>query len=140
MKTINRVELIAHVGSIEFRQFETGKEICNLSVATKNSYKKADGEWAEDTEWHRCVFAIPNLIERMRNVAKGDYVRIEGAIRTKTWKNKDGVEQVSREITCFQFDTLSKAGNKEEVSAPAPAKATRPSAAQVLDQDEDLPF
>ena len=140
MKTINRVELIAHVGSIEFRQFETGKEICNLSLATKNSYKKPDGEWAEDTEWHRCVFAIPNLIERMRNVEKGDYVRVEGAIRTKTWKNKEGVEQVSREITCFQFDTLAKAVKKEDTTPAPESKATRPTAAQVLDQDEDLPF
>ena len=118
----------------------TGKEVCNLSVATKNSYKKADGEWAEDTEWHRCVFAIPNLIERMRNVEKGDYVRIEGAIRTKTWKNKEGVEQVSREITCFQFDTLSKSSKTTATETTPTPKPSRPSAATVLDEQDDLPF
>jgi single-strand DNA-binding protein len=138
-KTINKVEIIGHVGSIEFREFSTGKEICNLSVPTKNSYKTKDGEWAEDTEWHRIVYAIPAVVERMKSIAKGDYVRCEGSIRTKVWKNKDGEDQTSREITGYQFDLLSRAAAKTDGGVTAPkvsSKKTQPD----LDVDDDLPF
>ena len=139
-KTINKVEIIGHVGSIEFREFSTGKEICNLSVPTKNSYKTKEGEWAEDTEWHRIVYAIPAVVERMKTIAKGDYVRCEGSIRTKVWKNKEGEDQTSREITGYQFDLLSRAAAKGNDIPNTTPKASAKKSQPTVDEDDDLPF
>jgi single-strand DNA-binding protein len=144
MKTINKVEIIGHIGSIDIKEFQTGKSIVNLSIPTKNAYKKPDGEWQEDTEWHRCVISMPALVERLKGgVSKGDYVRVEGSIRTKKFTNKEGVEIESREITCYQFDMLSRAAAKSEdgqyESKKEYSKKTSKQA-PTIDDDSDLPF
>ena len=53
-----------------------------LSLATKSGYKdKQTGQWVNHTEWHRIVcFAKP--AEYAKNLKKGDYVEIEGELRS----------------------------------------------------------
>lgn len=139
-----KVEVIAHVGSIDVREFTTGKTVVNMSLPVKNSYKKPDGEWAEDTEWIKCVFSMPALVERIKEgVSKGDYIRVEGALRTKKYTNKDGVEVESREVTCYQYNMLQRASSTKEGQATAakayPSKKAAP-VVQVVEEDSDLPF
>ena len=71
MSTINKVILLGNVGSVDVKEFEGGKKLVQVSVATSESYKKGD-EYVNKTEWHRCIFAIPNLADRAVNIKKGD--------------------------------------------------------------------
>ena len=53
-----------------------------LSLATKSGYKdKQTNEWVNHTEWHRIV-AFGKPADYAKNLKKGDYVEIEGELRS----------------------------------------------------------
>ena len=53
-----------------------------LSLATKSGYKdKQTGEWINHTEWHRIV-AFGTPADYAKGLKKGDYVEIEGELRS----------------------------------------------------------
>ena len=53
--SINKVILIGNLGADpEIRRTQDGRPVCNVSVATSESWRdKATGERKEKTEWHR---------------------------------------------------------------------------------------
>ena len=55
--SVNKVILVGRLGAEpESRAFPNGGSICNLRIATSESWKdKQTGERQERTEWHRCV-------------------------------------------------------------------------------------
>ncbi len=54
--TLNRLTLIGFVGAdAEEKTNSKGSPYTVFSVATKTSWKNADGAWDSRTEWHRCV-------------------------------------------------------------------------------------
>ena len=57
MASVNKVILVGNLGrDPEVRSFQNGGRVCNLSVATSESWKdKASGERKDRTEWHRVV-------------------------------------------------------------------------------------
>ncbi|MGA8529001.1 MAG: single-stranded DNA-binding protein [Acidobacteriaceae bacterium] len=61
-----------------------------LSLATKSGYKdKQTQQWVNHTEWHRIVaFAKP--AEYARNLKKGDYVEVEGELRSSEYDAEIG--------------------------------------------------
>ena len=61
-----------------------------LSLATKSGYKdKQTQQWVNRTEWHRIVaFAKP--AEYARNLKKGDYVEVEGELRSTEYDAEVG--------------------------------------------------
>ena len=56
--SVNKVILIGNLGADpEVRTFQNGGKVCNLRVATSESWRnKSSGERQERTEWHRVVF------------------------------------------------------------------------------------
>ena len=79
--SLNKVTIIGNLGNDpETRQFSNGGEVCNLSVATTESWKDKEGNKQEKTEWHRVVF-----FSRLAEIAgeylkKGSQVYIEGKL------------------------------------------------------------
>lgn len=70
MASVNKVILICTLGKDpEVRQTQSGSAICNLSAATSRKYKDAQGEYQEETEWHRI-----SLFGRMAELA-GQYLK-----------------------------------------------------------------
>ena len=67
----------------------------NLSLATSENWRdKATGERKERTEWHRVVIFNENLAKVAEQyLKKGSTVYIEGALQTRKWTDKDGVEK-----------------------------------------------
>ncbi len=115
MSTINRVTLLGNVGNVEVKEFGEGRKLVQLSLATSESYKKGD-EWVDKTEWHKCIFGIPNLAERATKIQKGDKLYIEGAIQTNAWKDKEGNDRSIKEINCTMFRTFLKNKNNAEAT------------------------
>lgn len=113
MSTINRVTLLGNVGNAETKEFDNGRKLVQISLATSDSYKKGD-EWVDKTEWHKCIFGIPNLAERASNIKKGDKIYVEGAIQTNSWTDKEGNERSNKEINCTMFRTFLKNKNTSD--------------------------
>lgn len=153
MASVNKVILVGNLGADpEMRYLPSGDPVCNLRLATTDSWKdKASGEKKEATEWHRVV-----LFRRLGEVAgqylkKGSQVYIEGRIRTRKWQDKDGQERYTTEIEAEEMKMLgSRQGQGEPSSyggdnAPAPAYGgAKPAAAgkkpSFDDMEDDIPF
>jgi single-strand DNA-binding protein len=104
--SVNKVILIGNLGKDpEVRSFQNGGKVCNLSLATSETWKdKMSGERKERTEWHRVVIFNENLISvAERFLKKGSKVYVEGQIETRKWADQSGVEKFSTEIVLRQF-------------------------------------
>ena len=115
MSTINRVTLLGNVGNVEVKEFDNGRKLVQVSIATSESYKKGE-EWVDKTEWHKSIFGIPNLAERATKIQKGDKLYVEGAIQTNSWKDKEGNDRSIKEINCTMFRTFLKNKNNAEAT------------------------
>ncbi len=104
--SVNKVILIGNLGrDPEVRSFQNGGKVCNLSVATSESWKdKMSGERKERTEWHRVVIFNENLIQvAERFLKKGSKVYLEGQIETRKWADQSGQERFSTEVVLRPF-------------------------------------
>ena len=98
--SVNKVLLIGNLGrDPEVRSFQSGGRVCNLSIATSESWRdKASGERRERTEWHRVTIYNENLIGvAERFLKKGSKVYLEGQLETRKFE-KDGRETYTTEI------------------------------------------
>lgn len=95
----NKVQLIGHVGNDpEIKNFETGKKLANLTVATNETYKNEKGEKVEETQWHRVTAwgRTAELIEKY--VTKGKEIVIEGKLVHRSYDDKNGEKRYTTEV------------------------------------------
>ena len=109
MKSLNRIELIGHVGvDPEIRTTKGGTRVASLTLATN---RKSGGE--EVTDWHRLTFwdQLAGLAEKY--VRKGDPLWIEGELRYSTSETEDGERLFWTEIVVSRVIFL---GSRRESS------------------------
>ena len=138
MASLNKVLLLGNVGNVEVKDLQNGNKLVQISLATEEGYKKANGDWENKTEWHRCIFAIPALAEKASTIQKGDRIYLEGSISTNSWETKDGEKKQLKEISCTTFKTYLK--SKENSSKPEGQTQSAPVASNPSDDSDDLPF
>ena len=101
MSSVNKVILIGNLGrDPEVRSFQNGGKICNLRIATSESWKdKATGEKKERTEWHSvAIMSEPIARIAEQYLRKGSKVYIEGQLETRKWQDQSGADRYSTEI------------------------------------------
>jgi single-strand DNA-binding protein len=119
---INKVVLIGNLGADpDVKSFEDGGKICNIRIATTESYKDKSGIETSKTEWHTVSIKSEGLIEvATKYLKKGSKVYIEGQLRTRKWKDKTGTEHYSTEVSVGGYDgkiiMLDKANQPEDKS------------------------
>ena len=123
MASLNKVQLIGHLGKDpETRHTQAGKPICNINLATSESWKdKGSGERHEKTEWHRVVIFNEGLAKVAQEyLRKGSQVYVEGALQTRKWTDQSGQERYATEVVVQQFGgALVLLGGKGERDAVA---------------------
>jgi single-strand DNA-binding protein len=142
MSSINKVILVGNLGADpEMRYLPNGDAVCNLRVATTDKWRdKGSGEAKESTEWHRVV-----LFRRLGEVAgqylkKGSSVYIEGRLRTRKWRDRDGQDRYSTEIEANEMQMLGGRSTISDNDHPAPAPSnTMPTPAYEVEFG-DVPF
>jgi single-strand DNA-binding protein len=131
MASVNKVIIVGNLGrDPEVRYTPNGDSITNVTIATTDSWKdKATGEKKEATEWHRVVFFGKLAEIAGQYLKKGRQVYIEGALRTRKWTDKEGVERYTTEIVANEMKMLgSREGNGDQSSdRGSQAGASRPS-------------
>ena len=144
MASVNKVILVGNLGADpESRFAPSGDAICNISVATTESWKdKQTGEKKEATEWHRVGFFGKLAEIAGQYLRKGSQVYIEGSLRTRKWQDKNGQDRYTTEI---RGDVMKMLGGKHEgQQQPAvPSQQTpqrQQSAPPAGDFDDDIPF
>lgn len=117
-KSLNRHDIIGHLGTeVEVRELTNGN-VANFTVATNQSWKdKASGEKQERTDWHRIVL-YGNLANIARDhLNKGDRIYLSGRVQTRKWEDKEGVERYTTETVCSDLIMLD-GGIKDERREP----------------------
>ncbi|HUN74289.1 MAG TPA: single-stranded DNA-binding protein [Steroidobacteraceae bacterium] len=152
---VNKVILVGNLGADpETRAMPSGMTVCNLRIATTESWKdRQSGEQQERTEWHRVA-----LFGRLGEVAgeylhKGSQVYIEGSLRTRKWQDKQGAERYTTEIIASDMQMLGGRGGGGMAAAGAgapdagreraPAELAEPASgagAEREEFDDDIPF
>ncbi len=99
--SVNKVIIVGNLGADpEVKSFQNGGKVCNLRIATSESWKdKNTGEKQERTEWHTvAIFSegLAGVAERF--LKKGSKVYIEGQLRTRKWQDAQGNDRYSTEI------------------------------------------
>ena len=99
--SVNKVILIGNLGrDPEVRAFQNGGRVCNLAVATSETWKDRDtGERRERTEWHRvAVFSEPLVRVAEQYLRKGSKVYLEGQLETRKWQDQSGQDRYTTEV------------------------------------------
>ena len=143
--SVNKVIIVGNLGrDPEIRSLNSGDKVCNLSVATSESWRdKATGEKKEKSEWHRVVIFNDNLVTvAEKYLRKGSKVYIEGQLQTRKWTDSSGQEKYSTEIVLQKFrGELQILDSKGEGQGQAPAQYGSSQPAQVAaDIDDEIPF
>ncbi len=99
--SVNKVILVGNLGADpEVRSFQNGGRVCNLRVATSESWKDRNtGQRQERTEWHSVAIFSDGLVGvAERYLRKGSKVYLEGQLRTRKWQDQSGNDRYSTEV------------------------------------------
>lgn len=100
MASLNKVTLIGRLGADpEVKSFQSGGKVCNLRLATSESWKDKDGNKQERTEWHTIAIfneGLAGVAERY--LRKGSQVYVEGQLRTRKWQDQAGADRYSTKV------------------------------------------
>ena len=99
--SLNKVQLIGNLGADpEVRSFQNGGKVCNLRIATSETWKdRNSGERQERTEWHTVAIFSEGLVGvAERFLKKGSKVYLEGSLRTRKWQDQSGQDRYSTEV------------------------------------------
>jgi len=104
---VNKVIILGNLGrDPEVRTFQNGGKVCNLRIATSETWKdKNTGERRERTEWHAVAVFSEGLVRVAEQyLRKGSKVYIEGKLQTRKWQDQSGQDKYSTEIVLQGFD------------------------------------
>ena len=107
----NKVQLIGNLGkNPEIITLDSGKKLAKFSIATNESYKNAQGEKVQNTEWHNVIAwnKTADIIEKY--LEKGSEIAIEGKLASRSYDDKDGNKRYITEVVCLEL--LMLGGNK----------------------------
>jgi single-strand DNA-binding protein len=111
---VNKVILVGHLGADpDHRYTQSGAEVCELRVATSESWKDKNGQRQERTEWHR-VICWNKLAENCsRYLQKGRQVYVEGRIQTRSYDDQQGQKRYIPEIIAEEVQFLGGGGGRD---------------------------
>ncbi|MBT3173535.1 MAG: single-stranded DNA-binding protein [Lentimicrobiaceae bacterium] len=145
MAGVNKVILIGHIGKDpDVFTYEDGTKRISFPLATTESYRdKNTNEWVDQTEWHNIV-GYRYLAEK--RIAKGDLIYVEGKIKTRKYKDKDGNDRYITEILAEKINMMAHpkgydGGSSDTHSAtPKNSQTTATDSEKSTLPEDDLPF
>jgi single-strand DNA-binding protein len=133
---INRVILIGRVGSDPDTRQVNNNSVCNLTLATSETYKDKSGEKQQKTEWHNLQIwgKLSEIVEKY--VKKGQLVYVEGKITTQSWE-KDGTKHYK---TVIVVSSLQMLGCKPEEKTTTTYGMSQDHEPEQIEDNSDLPY
>ena len=129
--SVNKVVLVGHLGGDpETRYTPSGAAVANFNMATNQTWRDANGELQDKTEWHRCVMFGKSAELAGELLKKGQLVYLEGKLQTRNWEDKDGVKRYTTEVVCDMFTMLGRRMDNTGQADPVAAG----------NDEDDLPF
>ncbi len=141
-RSFNQVTLMGNLTrDPELRSTPNGQNVCSFSLALNRSYKGADGDWKEVTDYVDIVAWGP-LGERVAQyLTKGRPALVSGRLQSRSWE-QDGakrskVEVVANDVTFLGGAPGGSAQSGGDEPASSSAKADTKKASKKT-KDEDV--
>ena len=120
MLHMNRATVLGYAGGdANRRTMQSGEDTVSFSVATTRRWKGDDGQQQEATEWHRIAVFGGSVGPASEMVRKGVLVLVEGRLKTRKFKDREGKERTVTEIVVAgpqgMVNVLSRKPVKDEV-------------------------
>jgi len=124
---MNKVILIGHLGNDpDVRYSQSGSATTRISLATNERRKDQNGEWQKYSEWHRVVFFGKLAEVAAEYLKKGKQISIVGKLRTKKYKDRDGIERWSTDIITDEMEMLGGKDDRQGGQSGGEPKQQRP--------------
>lgn len=149
MASLNVAHLIGNVGEDPAVRYTENSKVARIRLAITERFKDRNGDQKEATEWLD-VSAFGKTADFVENyVKKGALLFVEGKIRTRVYKDKNGIERTAFGVVA---DTVQLLGSRHEEkqeqarpeSVPQPRPVQKPAPKPVDDDfpedDDKLPF
>jgi len=152
-RSFNQVVLMGNLTrDPEMRTTPNGTNVCSFSLALNRSYKNADGDWQEATDYIDVV-AWASLGERVAQyLSKGRPCLVNGRLQSRSWE-QDGqkrskVEVVANDVTFLGGPGGGGAPSDDGGSKPAAKSSKKADDEEVVIEDigdepinlDDIPF
>jgi single-strand DNA-binding protein len=138
---LNKVFLIGRLTKDpEMKNLPSGRNLCQISIATDRFYTDKDGNKKQETEFHNII-----LFGRLAEIAsqylkKGSLVFIEGRLRTRNWEDGSGNKKSRTEIIAERIQLGPRATPKDELPPIEEEKEEIPIVEEEEINIEDIPF
>ena len=155
---VNKVILVGNLGrDPELRYTSNQTAVCNFSIATTERRRDQDGNWNDQTEWHRIVTFGKTAENVAQYLKKGRQVYIEGRIQTRKWQDQNGQDRYTTEVLAntvqflggrqgdsaggVEVENVAPSGPDEAIlAAVKPADSIEGKEKEVSFDDDDIPF
>ncbi len=105
---VNKVILVGNLGADpDMRYTPSGQGVCEMRLATNESWMDKSGQRQERTEWHRIVVWGKRGETCAKYLSKGRQIYVEGRLRTRSWEDQDGNKRYMTEIIANDVQFLS---------------------------------
>lgn len=129
-RSFNQVILMGNLTrDPEVRQIPSGQSVCTFSLALNRSYKGADGNWQEATDYIDVVAWGP-LGERVAQyVTKGRPVLVNGRLQSRSWE-QDGQKRSKVEVNAQDVTFLGGRADNIDTTSDYSASPSKSSGAK----------
>jgi len=129
----------------EMRYLPDGRPVTQLSVATNNVYKDANGQQVKETTWFRVSVFGKTAEACAQYLQKGRMVLVEGRLKPdkqtggpRIWDKQDGTKGASFEVTALNVKFLG--GGQRAEGAPVAADDELAAMPDTAGDEEAIPF
>ena len=123
---MNVITLVGRAGrDPESRYFQSGTNVCNLTLAVNRRKRDEDPDWFNLEIWGKTAEVAANYVK------KGGLIGVTGSIHQEEWTDRTTGEKKTKWVV--RVDKLDLLGSKRDsevdgqpAAAPAPAQASAP--------------
>ena len=121
--TYAKTTLVGNLGQEpQLRYLASGQAVCNMSIATNETWKDGEGEQKERTTWWRVSVWGKQAEACSQYLGKGRQVLVEGRMNAdengnpRVFERNDGTTGASFELTARSVHFLGRNGNSPDTS------------------------
>ena len=105
----NQIQLIGNLGrDVQLKEFENGRKLATVPLATNDYYKNSEGERINETQWHNLI-AWGKTAENMeQTLRKGAELAVKGKLVHRSYEDKEGNTKYVSEVLVKEFMRIGK--------------------------------
>ncbi len=140
-----KMQVIGNLGKDCVVNTVNGKNVINFTVAHTEKYKDSQGNQQEKTTWVDCAYWVDRTAVA-QYLTKGKQVYVEGQPEARSFQRNDGTPGSSLSLRVREVQLLGGrgdgggSGSYQQPAITSTAASSVPSAGEITEPVDDLPF